>query len=66
MLPNLWTQNATITLKDNGGNSYQWQISTTISWSDIVNNSVYSGAQLDTIIDIESQMQWMIIDTVLN
>jgi gliding motility-associated-like protein len=49
--PTCELQNATITLKDNGGNSYQWQISTNgTSWSDIVNNSVYSGAQLDTLL----------------
>jgi gliding motility-associated-like protein len=38
-------QDATITLVDNGGNTYQWQISTNgITWNNIINNATYSGA----------------------
>jgi gliding motility-associated-like protein len=39
-----------ISIADNGGNSYQWQICTNgITWSDLVNNAVYSGVQFNTI-----------------
>jgi gliding motility-associated-like protein len=48
--PTCELQNATITLSDNGGNSYKWQISTSGStWSDLVNNATYSGATTQTL-----------------
>ncbi|MEY4877124.1 MAG: hypothetical protein RL708_2273 [Bacteroidota bacterium] len=48
---NCATQSATITLSDNGGNSYQWQFSTDgISWITISNNLTYSGAATNTLL----------------
>jgi gliding motility-associated-like protein len=44
-------QNATITLIDNGVNSYQWQLSTNgTTWNDIDNNAPYSNALTNTLI----------------
>ena len=43
-------QNTTITLVDNIGNTYQWQVSTDgISWNNIINNATYSGATTKTL-----------------
>ena len=44
-------QNASITLVDNGGNTYQWQVSTDkgANWNDITNNAPYSGATTNTL-----------------
>ncbi|WP_413997696.1 T9SS type B sorting domain-containing protein [Flavobacterium sp. W1B] len=43
-------QNTTITLADNGGNSYQWQLSTdATTWNNITNNATYSGATTNTL-----------------
>ncbi|TDD98603.1 T9SS type B sorting domain-containing protein [Flavobacterium cellulosilyticum] len=43
-------QNATITLKDNGGNTYQWQLSIdSINWIDINDNTTYSGTTSNTL-----------------
>jgi gliding motility-associated-like protein len=48
--PTCELETARISIADNGENSYQWQISTNgTSWSDIGNNTVYSGAQLNTL-----------------
>jgi gliding motility-associated-like protein len=44
-------KNATITLIDNGVNSYQWQLSTNgTTWNDIDNNAPYSNALTNTLI----------------
>jgi gliding motility-associated-like protein len=44
-------QNATITLVDNGGNTYQWQLSTDgITWNNIMNNTTYSGATTNSLL----------------
>lgn len=44
------TQNATVSLVDNGENSYQWQVSTDgITWTDIVNNAPYVGAKIKSL-----------------
>ena len=44
-------QTATITIVDNGGNSYQWQFSTDgITWTNISNNSTYSGVATNTLL----------------
>ena len=49
--PTCELQNATITLVDNGGNTYQWQLSTDgINWNNIVNNATYSGATTKTLV----------------
>lgn len=49
--PTCELQNATITLADNGGNTYQWQLSTDgTNWADITNNAVYSGATTNTLL----------------
>jgi gliding motility-associated-like protein len=48
--PTCELQNATITLVDNGNNSYQWQLSTDgINWTDIINNTTYSDVTTNTL-----------------
>jgi gliding motility-associated-like protein len=44
-------QNVTITLADNGGNTYQWQVSTNngVTWTNIANVVPYSGATTNTL-----------------
>jgi gliding motility-associated-like protein len=44
-------QNVSITLVDNGGNTYQWQFSTDngITWNNVANAGVYSGANTNTL-----------------
>ncbi|MFV8325465.1 T9SS type B sorting domain-containing protein [Flavobacterium sp. ZS1P14] len=42
--PTCELQNTTITVFDNGGNTYQWQVSTDgTTWNNISNNTIYSG-----------------------
>lgn len=49
--PTCELQNATITLVDNGGNTYQWQLSTDgITWNDILNDATYSGATTNSLL----------------
>lgn len=49
--PTCELQNATITLVDNGGNDYQWQLSTDgITWTDIVDDATYSGSLTNTLL----------------
>jgi gliding motility-associated-like protein len=44
------SQNTTITVLDNGGNTYQWQISTDgNTWSSISNNTIYNGVTTNTL-----------------
>ncbi|MBX9807392.1 MAG: gliding motility protein, partial [Flavobacteriaceae bacterium] len=49
--PTCELQNATITVADNGGNTYQWQLSTDngINWTDILGNATYSGDTTNTL-----------------
>ena len=48
--PTCELQNATITLLDNGGNNYQWQLSTDgVTWSNIIDNATYSGATTNAL-----------------
>ena len=43
-------QNAFVTIADNGGNTYQWQVSTDGSnWNNINNNVTYSGVTSNTL-----------------
>jgi len=43
--PTCLNQNTSITISDNGGNSYQWQVSTNgTTWNNLTNNGSYSGA----------------------
>ncbi|SFA70517.1 gliding motility-associated C-terminal domain-containing protein [Flavobacterium swingsii] len=43
-------QNVTITLADNGGNTYQWQVSTNgVTWTNVANAVPYSGATTNTL-----------------
>ncbi len=43
-------QNTSVTITDNGGNSYQWQLSTDgTNWNNITNNTTYSGVTLNTL-----------------
>ncbi|MFV8353363.1 T9SS type B sorting domain-containing protein [Flavobacterium sp. XS2P14] len=43
--PTCKQQNAVITLADNGGNTYQWQVSINgTTWTDITNNTMYAGS----------------------
>ena len=40
--PTCELENTTITVLDNGGNTYQWQLSTDgITWNNISNNAIY-------------------------
>jgi gliding motility-associated-like protein len=49
--PTCELQNATIALVDNGGNTYQWQLSTNgTNWTDITDNATYSGAATNTLL----------------
>ncbi|MFI0490234.1 T9SS type B sorting domain-containing protein [Flavobacterium sp.] len=49
--PTCELQTATITLADNGGSTYQWQVSINGStWNDIPNNAPYSGATTNTLL----------------
>ncbi|RDI57569.1 T9SS type B sorting domain-containing protein [Flavobacterium glaciei] len=43
-------QNAEITLVDNGGNTYQWQLLTSGIWTDIIDGSTYSGGKTNTLL----------------
>ncbi|WNM18429.1 PKD-like domain-containing protein [Flavobacterium capsici] len=48
---NCATNTATISITDNGGNSYQWQFSSDgINWTNVTNNSTYSGATTNTLV----------------
>ncbi len=50
LTPTCEFQNTSVTLVDNGGNTYQWQLSTdSISWNNITNNTTYSGATSNTL-----------------
>jgi gliding motility-associated-like protein len=50
--PTCELENATITLVDNGGNSYQWQVSVDngTNWTDILNTAPYSGVTTNTLL----------------
>ncbi|MFV8369263.1 T9SS type B sorting domain-containing protein [Flavobacterium sp. LB2R40] len=49
--PTCELQNATITLVDNGGNTYQWELSTDGStWNTITNTAEYSGVTTNTLL----------------
>ncbi|WP_339921638.1 T9SS type B sorting domain-containing protein [uncultured Flavobacterium sp.] len=49
--PTCELQNATVTVIDNGGNTYQWQLSTNgTTWSPITNNATYSGTTTKTLL----------------
>jgi gliding motility-associated-like protein len=51
ILPTCELQNATITLADNGGNTYQWQVSTNgTTWNDIINSAPYSGSTSNSLL----------------
>ncbi len=48
--PTCELENTTITLTDNGGNTYQWQLSTDgITWANLVNNATYGGVTTNTL-----------------
>ena len=48
--PTCELQNATITLVDNGGNTYQWQLSIDgVTWNSITDNTTYYGATTNTL-----------------
>lgn len=48
--PTCELQNATITVVDNGGNTYQWQLSTDgINWSDLINDAKYANVATNTL-----------------
>ncbi|SEA46013.1 gliding motility-associated C-terminal domain-containing protein [Flavobacterium gillisiae] len=50
--PTCELQNATVTVVDNGGNTYQWQLSTNggAMWNNIVNGTTYSGETTNTLL----------------
>ena len=48
--PTCELENTTITVADNGGNTYQWQLSTDgIIWNNILNNATYQNATTKTL-----------------
>ena len=48
--PTCELQNATITVVDNPGNTYQWQFSNdAVNWINLVNNATYSGTTTNTL-----------------
>lgn len=47
--PTCTFQNTSISLTDNGVNSYQWQLLIGTTWNDISNDSTYSGATTNTL-----------------
>uniref|UniRef100_UPI0037BE7E10 T9SS type B sorting domain-containing protein n=1 Tax=Flavobacterium sp. TaxID=239 RepID=UPI0037BE7E10 len=48
--PTCELQNATITLVDNGGNTYQWQLSTDgVNWNNLTNDATYSNVSTNTL-----------------
>ncbi|MDZ4330093.1 MAG: T9SS type B sorting domain-containing protein, partial [Flavobacterium sp.] len=48
--PTCERENTTITVLDNGGNTYQWQLSTDgITWNNILNNTTYQDATAQTL-----------------
>ncbi|RKS13741.1 T9SS type B sorting domain-containing protein [Flavobacterium sp. 120] len=48
--PTCERENTTITVLDNGGNTYQWQLSTDgITWNNILNNATYQDATAQTL-----------------
>nr|WP_315232999.1 T9SS type B sorting domain-containing protein [uncultured Flavobacterium sp.] len=48
--PTCELENTTITVLDNGGNTYQWQLSTDgITWNNILNNATYQDATAQTL-----------------
>ena len=48
--PTCELQNATITLVDNGGNTYQWQVSTDgVNWNNLANDATYSNVTTNTL-----------------
>lgn len=50
VIPTCELQNTSISVVDNGGNTYQWQLSTDgISWYNITNNITYSGVTTNTL-----------------
>jgi gliding motility-associated-like protein len=50
VVPTCELQNAIITLVDNGGNTYQWQLSSDgINWSDLINDAKYSNVSTNTL-----------------
>ncbi|MBA4318732.1 MAG: gliding motility protein [Flavobacterium sp.] len=49
--PTCELENATITLVDNGGNTYQWQLSTDgVNWNNLANDATYSGETTNTLL----------------
>ncbi|MGO4904366.1 T9SS type B sorting domain-containing protein [Flavobacterium sp. W20_MBD1_R3] len=50
-LPTCELESTAIMLQDNGGNTYQWEVSTNGSnWNPIINSTVYSGATSNTLL----------------
>ena len=48
--PTCELQNTTISLVDNGGNNYQWQLSTDgVSWNNLVNDGTYADVTTNTL-----------------
>ena len=51
VLPTCELQNATITLDDNGGNTYQWELSTDgVTWNPLTNTGKYSNTSTKTLL----------------
>ena len=48
--PTCELENATISVVDNGGNNYQWQIFSGGIWADIADDTTYSGVKTNTLL----------------
>ena len=49
--PTCELENASITVSDNGGNTYQWQVSTDgVIWNNLANNALYGGVTTKTLL----------------
>ncbi|MBP6460074.1 MAG: T9SS type B sorting domain-containing protein, partial [Crocinitomicaceae bacterium] len=67
--PTCELQNAAITLVDNGGNTYQWQLSTDgVNWNNLVNNATYPNVTANSlsIIGVTNAMNGYKYRVVLN
>jgi gliding motility-associated-like protein len=67
--PTCELQNTTITLVDNGGNTYQWQLSTDgVNWNNLTNNATYPDVTANplTITSVTNAMNGYKYRVVLN
>ena len=67
--PSCELQSTTITLDDNGGNTYQWQVSTDgLNWTNLTNTVMYSGTTAKTLLisSVSKSMNGNLYRVILN